>query len=179
MTDPVAATHAANAAAPLVLVRRLVGAGPEGLAGVSGAQAELQLPLSAERRARLRGRRRSACGRELILQLPRGDPLQPGELLAAEGAGPWVRVEAAPEALLLVRSADPLALLQAAYHLGNRHVALEIRSGALCLLEDPVLAALLEQRGLQLERCRAPFLPEAGAYGGSHSHVHRHDHAHG
>ncbi|MFO7628310.1 MAG: urease accessory protein UreE [Prochlorococcaceae cyanobacterium] len=138
--------------------------------GLGAPPAALRLPLTAEQRSRLRGRRRSACGRELILQLPRGEALQPGELLAPEGAGPLVQVEAAPEALLLVRSPDPLALLQAAYHLGNRHVALEIRAGELCLLDDAVLATLLAQRGLELERRQGPFQPEAGAYGGSHAH---------
>jgi urease accessory protein len=60
--------------------------------------------------------------------------------------------------------------VRAAYHLGNRHVALEIRPGELRLLEDAVLAALLERLGLPLERRREPFLPEAGAYD-SHHHL--------
>ena len=82
-----------------------------------------------------------------------------------------VRVEAAPEELLLVRAADPLELLRAAYHLGNRHVALELLEGELRLLDDPVLADLLRRRGLALERRRLPFLPEPGAYAG-HPHHH-------
>jgi urease accessory protein len=62
--------------------------------------------------------------------------------------------------------------LEAAYHLGNRHVALEIHPGELRLLEDPVLAHLLEHRGLQVTPLQAPFQPESGAYGHAHSHVH-------
>ena len=121
----------------------------------------LLLPLSADERSRLRGHRRSACGRDLVLQLERGEPLQPGEWLSGAAGDPPVRVEAAAEPLLLVRSLDPLDLLRAAYHLGNRHVALEVRSGELRLLEDPVLADLLVRRGLLLEHRQAPFVPEA------------------
>ena len=69
---------------------------------------------------------------------------------------------------------EPLALLRAAYHLGNRHVALEVRPGELRLLDDPVLADLLVQRGLELERRHEPFLPEGGAYAAHHGHSHSH-----
>ncbi|CAK6688038.1 urease accessory protein UreE [Synechococcus sp. CBW1107] len=163
---------------PPVLTRRFFGGNP----------AALRLALSAEERQCLRGRRHSVCGRPLLLHLPRGEALQPGELLApASGDELLVRVEAAPEPLLQVRAADPLALLQAAYHLGNRHVALEIQPGELRLLQDPVLAHLLEYRGLWLQAIVAPFLPESGAYGhadahsnaDAHSHADGHGHAHG
>ena len=136
----------------------------------------LRLALSADGRTRLRGQRRSLCGRDLLLQLERGEPLRPGEWLAGEAADLLVRVEAAPEPLLLVRAAEPLQLLQAAYHLGNRHVALEIRPMELRLLWDPVLAYLLEHRGLQLERREEPFLPEPGAYAAGHGHGANHGH---
>jgi urease accessory protein len=87
-----------------------------------------------------------------------------------------VQVVAAPEPLLVVRAADGLALLQAAYHLGNRHVAMEIHTQELRLLNDPVLAHLLEHRGLSLTRIEAPFHPETGAYGHAHEHSHSHGH---
>jgi len=148
--------------------------------GSAGA-APLRLALAAEERNRLRGRRHSLCGRALLLQLPRGEALRPGEWLAPEHDGPLVRVEAAPEPLLVVRAPSPLALLQAAYHLGNRHVALELRPAELRLSDDPVLAHLLEHRGLVVERCQAPFQPEAGAYAGepaAHTYTHGHGHSH-
>ncbi len=140
----------------------------------------LRLCLGADERFRLRGHRRSACGRDLVLQLERGEPLQPGEWLSGAPGDPPVRVEAAAEPLLVVRASDPLDLLRAAYHLGNRHVALEVCAGELRLLEDSVLADLLAQRGLELEHRQAPFLPEAGAYAaaGGHRHSHGHDHDH-
>jgi urease accessory protein len=139
----------------------------------------LRLSLGADERFRLRGHRRSACGRDLLLQLERGEPLQPGEWLSGAPGDPPVRVEAAAEPLLVVRASDPLDLLRAAYHLGNRHVALEVCAGELRLLEDSVLADLLEQRGLELEHRQAPFLPEAGAYAAADGHRHGHGHDHG
>jgi urease accessory protein len=130
----------------------------------------LRLALSADERTRLRGQRRSLCGQDLLLQLDRGEPLQPGEWLGGASGGPAVQVEAAPETLLRVRAQAPLDLLQAAYHLGNRHVALEVRATELRLLEDPVLADLLVHRGLWVDRLQEPFCPEAGAYGSVHRH---------
>jgi urease accessory protein len=144
-----------------------------GLGQPPPAAAILQLPLSADQRSSLRGHRRSACGRDLLLQLPRGAALEPGEALADAFDRAVVVVKAADEPLLLVHSPDPLALLQAAYHLGNRHVAMELRADQLRILQDPVLDTLLRQRGLSVEPITAPFLPEAGAYtGGGHHHGH-------
>ena len=99
--------------------------------------------------------------------------MQPGESLAAAEGPVLVRVVAAPEKLLVVRAPSELALLEAAYHLGNRHVALELRTQQLRLLDDPVLADLLRVRGLALESLMEPFYPEPGAYQGVHSHDHQ------
>ncbi|MCP9859192.1 MULTISPECIES: urease accessory protein UreE [unclassified Cyanobium] len=155
---------------PLLLTGRVA---PGQVARGDAAATPLRLELSADERTRLRGHRRSSCGRDLLLQLPRGAALEPGEWLAGPDGTPRVQVEAAAEPLLLVSSDHPLALLRAAYHLGNRHVALQVGEGGLRLLDDPVLADLLRQlAGLQLERRLEPFLPEAGAYGGAHDHTH-------
>ena len=129
----------------------------------------LSLALTAEQRTVLRGRRQTPCGREVLLQLPRDGALRPGDRLTDAAGSLQVEVVAAPEDLLRVEAASPLELLQAAYHLGNRHVAMELHEHALLLLEDPVLEAMLQQRGLRLSHCCRPFLPEGGAYGG-HSH---------
>ena len=138
----------------------------------------LQMPLAADARTSLRGHRRSACGRDLLLQLPRGAALQPGERLLSQDGALQVLVEAAPEPVMQVCSGDPLALLQAAYHLGNRHVAMELHADRLVLLQDPVLAELLHQRGLAVELLELPFQPEAGAYEGLGHHHHQHGHSH-
>lgn len=128
------------------------------------------LALTADERTRLRGLRHGRDRRAVLLQLPRGEALRPGEWLAAEDGLALARVEAAAESLLLVRAAEPLALLQAAYHLGNRHVALEVGAGELRLLADPVLEDLLLQRGLEVNHGLEPFHPEPGAYGGAADH---------
>lgn len=157
-----------SAPLPLILTRRC----PQPLAQppAQSLAPPLTLALSADERSRLRGQRRSLCGQELLLQLDRGEPLQPGEWLSGASGGPAVQVIAAPETLLRVRAQAPLELLQAAYHLGNRHVALELRATELRLLDDPVLADLLGRRGLLVDRLQEPFCPEAGAYGSAHSH---------
>lgn len=145
-----------------------------------------RLALRADERSQLRGRRLCEDGQEVLLQLPRQEPLRPGEWLLPSGDGGAavaVEVLAAAEALLEIRSDDRLALMQAAYHLGNRHVALEIQADRLLLLDDSVLADLLARRGLAVGRLLAPFCPESGAYGGHdpshhHSHLPAEGHAH-
>lgn len=157
-----------SALLPLVLNRRLGVALPDPCSA-----APLRLVLSAEERTRLRGHRRTSCGQDLLLQLPRGAPLEPGEWLAQEDGVALVQVEPASEALLVVRACSPLELLQAAYHLGNRHVALELGPEELRLLADPVLEHLLRGRGLAVARVEEAFRPESGAYGNApHSHGH-------
>ncbi|MEA5442723.1 urease accessory protein UreE [Cyanobium gracile] len=164
-----------DAIAPLVLVRHLPpGEGP-GPDPQTLADPPLRLLLRADERTSLRGHRRSACGRDLLLQLPRGAALEPGDRLAPEAGGPVVVVAAAGEPLMVVRAGDPLALLQAAYHLGNRHVAMELHRDELRLGVDNVLEDLLRHRGLTVERTVGPFLPEPGAYEpAGHAHSHRH-----
>ena len=130
---------------------------------------DLRLPLTADERTVLRGRRRTGCGRDVLLQLPRDQSLQPGDQLCDADGITRVEVTAAPEALLRVQAATPLDLMQAAYHLGNRHVALELHEQELFLLDDSVLEDLLKSRGLMLSRCIRPFSPDGGAYG-----VHQH-----
>ena len=103
-----------------------------------------------------------------MLQLPREGPLIEGEVLTGDPSAPKVIVKASIENLLLVQAKTILELIQASYHLGNRHIDLEIHSQELLLLEDPVLADMLRQRGLKVEKTRRSFSPELGAY--SHEH---------
>lgn len=172
----------ADMAEPLLLLHRLE-PGTQRDDSLPGPPDAPVLALGASERQRLRGHFRTRCGRDLVLQLPRGEALRPGEWLADRQGRARVRVEAAAEELLVACSDDPLTLLRAAYHLGNRHVALEVHPGELRLLADPVLAALLRGLGLHLEPRIAPFQPERGAYGGGHHHDHPgetgHSHSHG
>jgi urease accessory protein len=132
----------------------------------------LTLPL--EKRIRSRLRVTLDDGRPAGVFLDRGQVLRDGDLLAGED-GPVVEVRAAAEALSEVRCADPLLLAKACYHLGNRHVALQIGEGVLRYQHDHVLDDLLRTLGLDPASIDAPFEPEPGAYGGSadaHGHGH-------
>ncbi len=127
------------------------------------------LTLPFEKRGRSRQRTVLDNGEEAGLLLPQGTVLRDGQLLLAKD-GRVVQVRAAVEPLYEVESRDPVLLARAAYHVGNRHVALEIGAGYLRLLQDTVLKTLLEKLGLTAREINAAFEPEAGAYGGGHYH---------
>lgn len=127
-------------------------------------------------------------GRSLGAFLPRGTTVRGGDVLVAED-GSLVRVIATPQPVLVVRPCaehgSPFDLLRAAYHLGNRHVALELQPDRLQLEPDHVLADMLRHMHLVVAEAMAPFEPEGGAYAvhgaGDHEHAahgHAHDHAH-
>ena len=119
-----------------------------------------------------------SLGRRLGVFLPRGSVVRGGDVLVAED-GSLVLVQAAPQAVLEVRAAQAFDLLRAAYHLGNRHVQLELQPELLKLEPDHVLAQMLRQMGLQVAEAQSAFEPESGAYAaGGHAHGHGHDHAH-
>lgn len=152
---------------------KILGA-PGATARLSDRPIELTLCLNAEERTRSRHRFTTLEGQEVFLRLPRGTVLQPGDVLEGENHSVLLAVQAQAESILIVQAATPFELLRAAYHLGNRHVPLELRPDSLRLTPDPVLQAMLEHRGLKVAAAVAPFFPEAGAY--SHSHSHQHDH---
>jgi urease accessory protein len=115
-------------------------------------------------------------GGEAGLFLPRGTVLCDGDVLLDEH-GEGVAVRAAPEDLYEVTAAESASdphfdLLRAAYHLGNRHVPVQLAPGRLRLERDSVLRDLLLRLGVRVREVIAPFAPEAGAYGGGHRHDH-------
>jgi urease accessory protein len=126
-------------------------------------------------------------GREVGVFLPRGTVLRGGDvLLTADGQ--FLRVQAAPQPVLRITPCDthgtPFDLVRAAYHLGNRHVPIELRPDHLQIEPDHVLADMLRQMHLVVTATCEPFEPEAGAYGDhphghDHGHVHGHHHGHG
>lgn len=142
------------------------------------AEDSLTLPFEHRQKSRLLAR--TDGGREILLQLPRGNVLRHGTRLRASD-GSVLEVRAAPESLSAVESVSPVTLLRAAYHLGNRHVALQIDELGLRYLHDHVLDDMLAGLGLVPRLLKAPFEPEHGAYahGSSHVHSHPHDHHHG
>lgn len=136
-----------------------------------GAPAAHTLLLTAEERTRSRFRFVTEEGVPVQLYLARGTMLRDGDLLETDTGGVLVRVRAAAEPVLTARAAEPFLLLRAAYHLGNRHVALELGRDYLRFAPDPVLADMLMQLGLAVIAEAAPLQPEAGAYG-HHQHTH-------
>lgn len=136
---------------------------------------DTELELTFEARSKSRLRCFTIDGEEVGLFLERGQAaLADGACLQAKD-GRVVRVRAKPEPLLHVTCASPFELMRAAYHLGNRHVALQLGDGWLRLPDDYVLKAMLEQLGATVEAVEAPYQPEQGAYGGGHHHSHHGD----
>jgi len=134
----------------------------------SSDPADYTLALTAEERTRSRLRYESIEGQMLQLQLIRGTVLHDGDLLSTELEDKFVKVIAKPELVVTVTASSELALLRAAYHLGNRHVPLEVKPKYLRLSPDPVLEDMLHHLGLEVTEETAPFQPESGAYGHSH-----------
>jgi urease accessory protein len=145
---------------------------PEGaqLANALRARAEV-LSLGYEDRRRSRLRARLQCGDEVALLLPRGTVLVDGDILVAAD-GTLIRIEAKKESVLEVSHADAAVLQRVAYHLGNRHVPVQLGATCLLLAFDPVLADLAATLGAAVRTLEASFEPEAGAYGGGHRHGH-------
>jgi urease accessory protein len=118
----------------------------------------------------------------VALFLPRGEILRGGDALLAED-GTVIEVRAAPELCSVARTRDAHLLARACYHLGNRHIALQVGPGWLRYLHDHVLDEMVAALGLEVTEDCVPFEPEAGAYpGASHGHepssVHGQAHAH-
>lgn len=122
-----------------------------------------------------------AQGRALGVFLPRGTAVRGGDVMVAED-GSLIRVIAAPQPVLRITHCNahgtPFDLTRAAYHLGNRHVPIELKPDHLKIEPDHVLADMLRAMHLIVHAVNEPFEPEGGAYaaGGGHAHGHHHDH---
>jgi urease accessory protein len=133
----------------------------------------LTLPFLLRQKSRLRARLDS--GEEVAVLLPRGRMLRGGDLLRADDGG-VVLVRAAAELVSTADGLEPQALARGAYHLGNRHVPVEVGPGYLRYQHDHVLDDMLRGFGLDVQVEQAPFEPEGGAYvpAGNHAHTHSH-----
>lgn len=140
------------------------------------ADSRLVLPFELRQRSRLLATLED--GEEIGLTLPRGTVLRGGDRLQASD-GRIVEVVAAPEEVSVVRTSEPRQLARAAYHLGNRHVALQVTEDSIRYLHDHVLDDMVRGLGLTVENQLLPFEPEAGAYSGAHGHGGHHGHGHG
>jgi len=155
----------------LLRLTELVGSG-----AVTAVDGVLTLPFADRRRSRLRTRLDD--GREAALLLRHGTVLRDGDRLRAEGGGAVISVRAADETLSWATTSDPLLLARAAYHLGNRHVPVQLGEGSVAYQHDHVLDGMVREIGLHLHLRQAAFEPEAGGYRqAGHSHGgHRHEH---
>ena len=142
--------------------------------GSEPAHARVTLDFQHRQRSRVRVTLDGAG--EAAIRLPRGEVLRGGDRLCSH-EGLIVEVCAADETLSHVSSADPFALARAAYHLGNRHVPVQVGQGWLRYQHDHVLDHMVQGLGLEVSCLSAPFEPESGAYAGHH-HGHAHDHDH-
>jgi urease accessory protein len=139
------------------------------------AERRLVLPFGERSKSRLRAVLDN--GEEAGLFLERGSVLRDGDLLLADD-GRVVEVRAASETVSTVHSGDALVLARASYHLGNRHVPLQIGTGWLRYQHDHVLDDMLRGFGLEVVIEDLPFEPEGGAYVAASHHAHPHSHEH-
>jgi urease accessory protein len=125
------------------------------------------LPFDARCKSRLLVTLES--GEKAAIVVERGRLLRGGDRVRLD-ADREIEIVASDEALLEACSDDPLAIAKAAYHLGNRHVAVQVMPNRLRFLDDHVLAQMIAGLGLSVTRIVAPFEPEGGAYGHHHAH---------
>ncbi|SPJ18323.1 Urease accessory protein UreE [Burkholderiales bacterium] len=136
----------------------------------------LELPFEARCRSRLRAT--LSNGEAVAIVVARGQVLRGGDLLLAED-GRVIEICAAAELVSTAHGKDAAELIRAAYHLGNRHVALQISSGWLRYNHDHVLDDMVRGLGLSVSVEQAPFEPEVGAYAPHETASHQAGHAHG
>ncbi len=157
---------------------------------VAASAADLFIALNFEQRQKSRAQALADSGEKIGWFLERGHVLSDGDILIGR-TGETVRVSAALESLSEVRCEDHLLLTRIAYHLGNRHVPLQIEKNVLRFQHDHVLDDMVRGLGSEVVCVEKPFSPESGAYHGhgeknqatnshsSHSHHHgEHEHVH-
>jgi urease accessory protein len=165
----------------MIQASKLVSQG-QGLASVLRQRATT-VELDWEVRQKSRFAATDSTGRDLGIFLPRGTLVRGGDVLVAED-GSLIRVIAAPQPVLVIthcrNHGTPFDLTRAAYHLGNRHVPIELQPDHLKIEPDHVLADMLRAMHLIVKAQDLPFEPEGGAYAAGHAHGpgHAHDHAH-
>lgn len=153
----------------------------ERVTGDAPAEIAAILVLDYDQRQKCRMRVITECGLEVGVFLPRGESLHDQDILKTADSR-YIRVQAAEETLSEVICDDTWMLARAAYHLGNRHVPLQVLPGILRYQTDYVLDDMIVQLGLAVRKVQAPFQPEKGAYHSHGGHGHSHGdgkHAHG
>ena len=125
-----------------------------------------KLTLSSDERRILRGKRLTDCDQEIILQLPRKGKLNDGDILLTNESNFYVEIIAKTEDLIEISSNSKIELIKTAYHLGNRHVEVEIEEDILLTKGDYVIENMLKNFNVDIVNTQKKFFPERGA----HSH---------
>jgi urease accessory protein len=135
--------------------------------------------IDHDRRHRRRIVLTTETGADILLDLPQAVRLRDGDGLELD-TGAIVRVRARAEPLAEIHAHGDAELIRIAWHLGNRHLPVQLLGDRIRIRRDHVIQAMVEQLGGHVDLIDAPFDPEAGAYSGGHAHSHDDDgHAHG
>ena len=126
----------------------------------------LKLTLSSDERRILRGKRVTDCDQEIVLQLPRKGKLNDGDILSTNESNFYVEIIAKTENLIEISSNSKIEIIKTAYHLGNRHVEVEIEEDILLTKDDYVIENMLKNFNVDIVNTQKKFFPEKGA----HSH---------
>ena len=146
---------------------------------ISSKAPDTTLTLVKDQREKSRLKVELDNGQEAGLFFTKGTTFQDGDLIISDDGKLLVEIKASPETVSTVYCDNPLQLARACYHLGNRHVPLQIGEGFARYQHDHVLDDMVRGLGLEVISEQAPFEPESGAYsGGGHSHGNSHSHSH-
>jgi urease accessory protein len=157
-------------------MRRVEHVEPAGAWPRGNARATVTLAYDDRHRRRVRLVADDGC--EFLLDLAEAVVLRDGDGLRLDD-GTWLAVRAADEQVCDIACPTPEALARIAWHLGNRHLPVQVLERGLRIRDDHVIIAMLEGMGAAVTRCTAPFDPEGGAYARGHGHGHSHGaHAH-
>ena len=143
-------------------------------AGTWSGDAADRVLVDFDRRHRRRIELATEGGDAVLLDLPQAVRLRDGDGLRLED-GRIVRVEARPEKLLDIHAHDAAGLVRIAWHLGNRHLPVQMLGAHIRIRDDHVIAEMIRGLGGHVNEIEAPFDPEAGAYAGGHQHHHDDD----
>ena len=124
----------------------------------------LNLTLTSDERKIIRGRKMTDCNRSLLMQLPRKASLSDGDILITNHKGILIKVFARSEKLIQINSKSKLNLLKISYHLGNRHIEMEISKNNLLIKDDHVIKNLLNNFEVEIVKVKKKFFPEPGAF---------------
>ena len=124
----------------------------------------LKITLSSDERRILRGKRITDCNQEVIFQLPRRGKLKDRDILSTNKSNFYVEIIAKKENLIEIRSNSNFELIKTAYHLGNRHLDVEIDKDTLLIKSDYVIEDMLKNFNVEVANTMKKFYPESGAH---------------